>query len=194
MEKAKNPAAVALGRLGGTARLRAMAARQRSESARHAATLRWAKVKRSPMTDIVERMWFAHLLLTGAASPDERAWAIDEAERLLRDLPPSGTRDDALDVVEAARGGDVDARRLLASNLDHLRWLLERARDTPTTATKPRGSHKPSLARLVAKAKQLGVDVTVEPNGTATFRTGTVSAPVDKPQTEVDEWIAKHAH
>jgi hypothetical protein len=143
------------------------------------------------MTDVVEGIWFAHLLLTGA-NPDERAWAIDEAERLLRDLPPSGSRDDALDVVEAARGGDVDARRQLAISLNHLRWLLERARDTPTTATKPRNPRKPTLARLVAKAKQLGVDVTVESNGTATFRTG--SAPVDKSQTEVDEWIAKHAH
>jgi hypothetical protein len=27
-----------------------------------------------------------------------------------------------------------------------------------------------------------------------TFHTGTASAPVDKPQTELDEWIAKHAH
>jgi len=142
------------------------------------------------MTDVVESIWFAHLLLTGT-NPDERAWAIDEAERLLRDLPPSGSRDDALDVVEAARGGDMDARHQLANNLDLLRSLIERA-EAPTTSTKPRGSHKPSLARLVAKAKQLGIDVTVEPNGAATFHTG--SAPVDKSQTEVDEWIAKHAH
>jgi hypothetical protein len=141
----------------------------------------------------VERMWLAHLLLTGA-NPDERAWAIDEAEQLLRDLPPSGTRDDALDMVEPARGGDVEARRLLASFLDNLRWLMERARVAPTTATKPRNQRKPTLARLVAKAKQLGVDVTVEPNGTTTFRTGTASAAVDKSQTELDEWIAKHAH
>src|SRR4051794_11036713 len=110
------------------------------------------------MIDAVERMWFAHLLLTGAANPDERAWAIDEAERLLRDLSPSGSRDDGLDVGEAARGGDVEARRQPADSLNHVRWLLERARDTPTTATKPRTQRKPTLARLVAKAKQLGVD------------------------------------
>jgi hypothetical protein len=148
------------------------------------------------MTDVVERMWFAHLLLTDA-NPDETAtaWAIDEAERLLRDLPPSGSRDDALDVVEAARGGDVDARRQLAISLNHVRWPLERARDTPTTAIKPRNQRKPTLARLVAKAKQLGIDLTVEPDGTATFRTGSsASTPVDKRQTELDEWIAKHAH
>jgi hypothetical protein len=60
---------------------------------------------------------------------------------------------------------------------------------------KQKRPRKSSLSRLVAKAKQLGVDVTVEPDGTATFRTGSsASAPVDKPQTEVDEWIAKHAH
>jgi hypothetical protein len=57
-----------------------------------------------------------------------------------------------------------------------------------------RRRRKPSLDRLVAKAKQLGVDVTVEPNGTVTFRTGTASAAVDKPQAELAEWIAKHAH
>lgn len=58
-----------------------------------------------------------------------------------------------------------------------------------------RRQRKPSLTRLIAKAKQLGVDVTVEPNGTVTFRTGSsASAAVDSPQNEVDEWIAKHAH
>lgn len=60
---------------------------------------------------------------------------------------------------------------------------------------KPRRQRKLTLARLVAKAKQLGVDVTIEPNGAATFRTGsTTTATVDKSQTELDEWIAKHAH
>ena len=60
---------------------------------------------------------------------------------------------------------------------------------------KPPRQRKPTLARLVAKAKQLGVDVTIEPNGAATFRTGSSAiAAVDKPQTELDEWIAKHAH
>jgi hypothetical protein len=143
------------------------------------------------MTD-VERMWFAHLLLTRSTSPDERAWAIDEAERLLRDLPPSGSCDDGLDVVGAARAGDVDARRQLANSLNHVRWQLERARES----RRPRKPHKASLARLVDKAKQLGVDVTVESNGTATFRTGSsASSSVDKPQTELDEWIAKqNAH
>jgi hypothetical protein len=61
---------------------------------------------------------------------------------------------------------------------------------------KQKRPRKPSLARLVAKAKQLGVDVTVEPNGTATFRTGssTATAADENPRTELDEWIAKHAH
>jgi hypothetical protein len=55
---------------------------------------------------------------------------------------------------------------------------------------------KPSLARLIAKAKQLGVDVTIEPNGTATFRTGapTVAEADGSPQAELEKWIAKHAH
>ena len=46
-KKEKNPAAVALGKLGGTARLRTMTARQRSEAAKHAVTARWAKAKRA---------------------------------------------------------------------------------------------------------------------------------------------------
>ena len=45
-EKAKNPAAVTLGRLGGAARLK-WTALQRSETARHAATVRWGKTKRA---------------------------------------------------------------------------------------------------------------------------------------------------
>ena len=56
-------------------------------------------------------------------------------------------------------------------------------------------SRKPSLAHLVAKARRLGVDVTVEPNGAVTFRTGSTTTAADEhPQTELDEWIAKHAH
>jgi hypothetical protein len=48
------------------------------------------------------------------------------------------------------------------------------------------------LARVIAKAKRLGIDVTVEVNGAATFRIGnSVSVPAD---SEVGEWIAKHAH
>jgi hypothetical protein len=44
---AKNPAAVALGKLGGAARLKTMSPRERSEAARHAVTVRWAKAKRA---------------------------------------------------------------------------------------------------------------------------------------------------
>jgi hypothetical protein len=47
MEKAKDPAAVALGKRGGLARLRTMTAGQRSEAARYAVTVRWAKAKRA---------------------------------------------------------------------------------------------------------------------------------------------------
>ena len=65
----------------------------------------------------------------------------------------------------------------------------------PVPQPKPRRRRKPSLARLVTKAKKLGVDVTIDPDGAATFRTGaTASATADSPQAELDEWIAKHAH
>jgi hypothetical protein len=49
---------------------------------------------------------------------------------------------------------------------------------------------KPSLARLIAKAKQLGVDVTVEPNGAVTFRCG--SAAPDAVINEWDEVLPRH--
>lgn len=92
----------------------------------------------------------------------------------------------AHDLVASVRNGDPSAREELEIVLE----ILSNRQDQP----KPQKPQKPSLARLVAKAKQLGVDVIIEASGAATFRTGTVSAPVDKPQTELDEWIAKHAH
>jgi hypothetical protein len=44
---AKNPAAVALGKLGSKARMKKLTPEQRTESARIAANARWAKVKKS---------------------------------------------------------------------------------------------------------------------------------------------------
>ena len=82
----------------------------------------------APVTDRrVEDPWFARLLLIGK-NPDERTWAIDEAERLLRALPPSFSRDDGLAVINAARAGDADACQQLADSLFQVRLRLERAR------------------------------------------------------------------
>lgn len=53
----KNPAAVALGRRGGKARVRNQTPEQRTQSARNAAEARWAKEKaelREVTTEIVE--------------------------------------------------------------------------------------------------------------------------------------------
>jgi hypothetical protein len=44
-EPEKNPAAVALGKLGAAARIRSTTAKQRTDVARHAAKVRWGKVK-----------------------------------------------------------------------------------------------------------------------------------------------------
>jgi hypothetical protein len=44
--KKKDPAAIAMGRKGGRARMRTMTPQQRRESARRAARARWAKAKR----------------------------------------------------------------------------------------------------------------------------------------------------
>jgi hypothetical protein len=49
---------------------------------------------------------------------------------------------------------------------------------------------QPSLARLIAKAKQLGVDVTIEPNGAVTFRCS--SAAPDAVINEWDEVLPRH--
>ena len=59
-----------------------------------------------------------------------------------------------------------------------------------TTGNQAARQRKPSLTRLVAKAKQLGVDVTIEPNGTATFRTG--SSTRASKSNEWDEVLPRH--
>lgn len=128
--------------------------------------------------------WMAQLLKLG-----EDAAAFE----LIGQIPARGNAlvQRAHDLVASVRNGDPDAREELQIILE----ILSDRQDQPKSQKQPRGSHKPSLARLVAKAKQLGVDVTVEPNGAATFRTGNpASAAVDSPQAELDKWIAKHAH
>jgi hypothetical protein len=119
-------------------------------------------------------LWRVHEYLT-CGDADERAWAIDEAERLLRDTvniltalglntgtitvhgPPSGFPlplfpMDMLEVVEAARGGDVDARCQLADCLDCLRSMIERAAES-------RRRRKPSVPTLIAQAEKSGKPV-----------------------------------
>ena len=91
------------------------------------------------------------------------------------------------DLVASMRNGDPSVREELQIVLQ----ILSDRQDQPKPQKQP--SFDRLVAKAVAKAKQLRVDVTVEPNGAATFRTGTASTPVDKPQTELDEWIVKHA-
>jgi hypothetical protein len=50
----KNPAAVALGRRGGKARVKSQTAEERKESARNAAEARWAKTRKL-VDEITER-------------------------------------------------------------------------------------------------------------------------------------------
>ena len=75
-------------------------------------------------------------------------------------------------------------------------WLADLDREALLDCFKPRADpapakprpRKPSLAHLVAKAKKLGVDVTIAPDGTATFRTGSST-----PETnEWDEVLPRH--
>ena len=82
----------------------------------------------APARDCGENLWFFEQLLTGK-DPDLWPWAIDEAERVLRTVPPSFTRDDELALIAPARAGDADACQQLAASLNGVRLLLERARD-----------------------------------------------------------------
>jgi hypothetical protein len=154
--------------------------------------------REAPMTDAermcASRMGLAHLLLT-RGNPDERAWAIDEAERLLRDLPPSCfpfLRDDALDVVEAARGGDVGARSQLADSLDLLASLIERT-EARAKATKPRSPRKPSVRKLIKQAEESGKQITsvTTPDG-VTLKFGKPEGAVESAGNEWDEVLLRH--
>jgi hypothetical protein len=99
---------------------------------------------------------------------------------------------------------DLDREDLACAGLRRVSddFLAGLDREARLAAFRPRANpapprprqRKPSLARLVAKAKQLGVDVTIEPDGTATFRTGTVATDASDPETELKNWIASHAH
>jgi hypothetical protein len=137
--------------------------------------------KRTAMTDASYDLWWTAQLLTLG----ENAAAFERIEQ----IPARGNAlvQRAHDLVASVRNAEPSAREELEIILE----ILSNRQDQPKP---PRDPREPSLARLVAKAKQFGVDVTVEPNGAATFHTGTVSAAVDSPQIELDEWIAKHAH
>jgi hypothetical protein len=98
-------------------------------------------------------LWRVHLYLKRGDA--ERAWAIDEAERLLREHAAE------LEVVgrwqgtvRAARGGDVDALHWLAQWLGNFRAILER--EVPP---KPRAPRKPSVSKLIARAEKSGKPV-----------------------------------
>ena len=53
---------------------------------------------------------------------------------------------------------------------------------------RPRKSRRPSLTRLAAKAKTLGVAITLEPNGAVTVRADNTADPA------INEWDAELIH
>jgi hypothetical protein len=77
--------------------------------------------------------------------------------------------------------------------VDMARWRREFSA-SPRVVIRGKRRRKPSTARLIAKAKEFGVDVTVAPDGTATFHTGSAATDTSDPEIELKKWIAKHAH
>jgi hypothetical protein len=68
---------------------------------------------------------------------------------------------------------------------DFMRQPAEALPAHPHSEPQPkRRQRKPSLARLAAKAKQLGVDVTIAPNGAVTFHAGSSATA----ETTINEW------
>ena len=57
-------------------------------------------------TAVIEDLGDARLTLL-SKNPDDIAWAIADAERVLRALPPSDLRDEALAAIEIARRGEL---------------------------------------------------------------------------------------
>jgi hypothetical protein len=101
---------------------------------------------------LAQDFWNAHLLLT-RGSADDRAWAIDEAVRLLAENQQLARYDDFDCDVRAARTGDVVALEALAIWLDIIRQQLDRAAEKKlSNSAKPRGKRKPTLAQALRQA------------------------------------------
>ena len=144
------------------------------------------------LANVVEGLWHVRLLLA-SRNHDDHAVAIAKAERLLLALPQSDSRDDGLKQIEAARSGDVDARRELALSLGDVRWKLEGAKEKQGAAlrralksicfkpradpspAKPTRQRKPSLEAALKQANKAGKVVrnaTVAPDGTLSIAFG----------------------
>jgi hypothetical protein len=148
-------------------------------------------MNRAQREKLASDIWHAHWLLT-RGDADERAFAIDEAERLLRDLPPSCFplfREDTLPLVEAARGGDVDARKILADSLKLLDSFIERAAERAAEARRRRKAKAPTFSKLVAQAEKAGkpVNSVTTPDG-VTLHFGTT----ESAGNEWDEVLLRH--
>jgi hypothetical protein len=74
--------------------------------------------------------------------------------------------------------------------------LIEREEVPPSCWRRPRKHRKPkplSLAIAIKKAKAKGMDLTVEPSGSMTFKS--VPDVKNTQGSELDQWLAKqHAH
>jgi hypothetical protein len=137
-----------------------------------------------PMPD-----WFPEIMEELRSGVISRALAIEAAEGIV--APPDASPADTIRRLSRERPDIV--RRVMACDMQ---WDEPPAPlpSAEPVSPKPKRKRKPSTARLIATAKELGVDVTVEPDGTATFRTSSRPASETDPEIELKKWIAKHAN
>ena len=116
----------------------------------------------------------------------------NEHNPITSDLPTDGSNHAAgrvwnkppksLRVILAAH--ERYRQHLLATGAD----VADAVRWAPPPAAKPRRRRQPSFARLAAKAKALGVVITLEPNGAVTVRADNTADPA------INEWDAELIH
>jgi hypothetical protein len=115
----------------------------------------------------------------GKVSAAAREWARKAVRNLTADGHSAREIADIVGVSHDTAARDV--RNLTA---------VDAVAASPPHPPKPRRQRRPTLARLVAKAKQLGVDVTVEADGAVTFHCSATAS--DAVINEWDEVLPRH--
>ena len=127
----------------------------------------------------------ADCLACGAWVPSEAEEGREIADAVLAELPPEQAAR-----LRAALAASAD-HRAIARLLDELATELE----PPARPPKPHRPRKATLARALKQAAKAGVKVArvdVSPDGTVSLVVG--EGQNEEPSSDLDQWIAKHAH